>query len=177
MIHAPHGTSTEGPIQDGGSQCSHSAHSSCYIIFLHISLSLPNCHLFQRQGLVFVPSTWDSRNPVKGPRHSRDLLNKSRKYDLDLNSIFSISHFLNSHTSDQHHLLPSHQIIFHLLNTSCPPTHSGLPTHLSFCLASPAWNRPNPIKGEYYRAEVIKTTACDTSPLPVFINNILLEYS
>ena len=77
-----------------------SAHSSCYIIFLHISLSLPNCHLFQRQGLVLVASTWDSRNPVKGPRHSRDLLNKSRKYDLDLNSIFSISHFLNSHTSD-----------------------------------------------------------------------------
>ena len=77
-----------------------STHSSPYIIFLHISLSLPNCHLFQKQGLVLVPSTWDSQNPAKGPRHSRDLLNKSHKYDLDLNSIFIISHLLNSHTSN-----------------------------------------------------------------------------
>ena len=49
--------------------------------------------------ICFKDKVW-SLSQVEGPRHSRDLLNKSHKYDLDLNSIFSISHFLNSHTSD-----------------------------------------------------------------------------
>lgn len=40
----------------------------------------------------------------------------------------------------------------------------------------PLWDGPSPIKEEYYRTEVIKTTADDSRPLPVFVDDALVKY-
>lgn len=71
------------PLGGNSTQCSHlgyrnsklrlSEHPSPYALLLHVSLSLSNYHLFQRQELVFMPSSEGSQSLAAT---GRDLLNK-----------------------------------------------------------------------------------------------------
>ena len=54
-------------------------------------------------------------------------------------------------------------------------SHTSMPSYALVYLEFPVWDRPNPIKEEYYRAEVIRTTARDSHPLPASANDVLLE--